>query len=67
MFMHQMMNANRRIMMQQRQQMLSLNQKMIMARYFASKNSNPANPHVFFEISQDSKDIGRIEFELYMD
>jgi len=38
---------------------------MIFSRFFGSSNST--NPHVFFEISKNNEDMGRMEFELFAD
>jgi cyclophilin family peptidyl-prolyl cis-trans isomerase len=35
------------------------------ARFFAVNYSDPTNPKVFFEITKDGSEFGRIEFELY--
>lgn len=53
-------------MVQQRQMSTSLNQRRAFSAAAPSSNRCPTNPHVFFEISMDGKDLGRMEFELYM-
>jgi cyclophilin family peptidyl-prolyl cis-trans isomerase len=42
---------------------VAVNQRMFLGRFF----STTTNPKVYFEISQDSKPIGKITFELYAD
>ena len=46
-----------------RNNLLAFNQRMFLNRFFGSST----NPKVFFEISKDTKPIGKMTFELYAD